>query len=98
MSNLYLTKFVGAPKLKELSPCHKLRFSNPIICCSPSCGIYKFQNMNSLKLKNLSWKYQRFTPSGGNIEGLHHQVAKFKNLILLQKLNSFNLVLIQLNP
>ena len=48
---------------KELSLCHKLRFSNPVICTTQSRRPLIFQTMNSVRSNNLSLKYQRFTPS-----------------------------------
>ena len=65
--------------LKELSFCHKLRFSNShnLATCFPAPLI--FQTFNSGRSNSLSLKYQRFTPSG----------CKDIGDSLLQKLNSF---------
>ena len=50
--------------LKELSFCHKLRFSNShnLATCFPAPLI--FQTFNSGRSNSLSLKYQRFTPLG----------------------------------
>ena len=48
---------------KELSFCHKLRFSNYFICATQSREPQIFQIRNSGILNSQSLKYQRFTPS-----------------------------------
>ena len=49
---------------KELSLCHKLKFSNPNIFATQCRRPYIFQTMNSVRLNNVSLKYQRPSPSG----------------------------------
>ena len=48
---------------KELSFCHKLWFSNPVIFATRYCRSLIFQTMNCASY-SLSLKYQWFTPSG----------------------------------
>jgi len=52
------------PKIfeKDLSLCHKLRFSNPWIFANWWRKPLIFQTINSVRPNNLSLKYQRFTP------------------------------------
>ena len=54
------------PKIfeKDLSLCHKLRFSNPWIFANWWRKPLIFQTINSVRPNNLSLKYQRFTPLG----------------------------------
>ena len=49
--------------LKELSFCHKLRFSNPGFFEPDVVDFLIFQTMNFVGSIRLSLKYQRFTPS-----------------------------------
>ncbi len=51
--------------IKELSLCHKLRFSYPFIFPTecPSRPLI-FKTMNSIRSDNLSMKYQRFAQQG----------------------------------
>ena len=49
---------------KELSLCHKLWFSNPYIFTTQCRRPDTFQTVNSVGSKNLSLKYQKFTPYG----------------------------------
>ena len=44
--------------VKELSFCHKLWFSNPYMFKTQCCRPLKFQTMKSVRLNNLSLKYQ----------------------------------------
>ena len=50
--------------LKELSFCHKLRFSNSYNLANRFPRPLIFQTINSGSPNSLSLKYQRFTPSG----------------------------------
>ena len=50
--------------LKELSLCHKLKFSNPNIFATQCRRPQIFQTMNSVRSNSVSLKYQRPTPSG----------------------------------
>ena len=54
----------GQTKVKEMSLCHKLRCFNPYIFATQCRRPLTFQTMNSVRLNNLSLKYQRCTPSG----------------------------------
>ena len=49
---------------KELSFCHKLKYSYPYILATQCRRSLIFQTFNSVKSKNLSLKYQRFIPTG----------------------------------
>ena len=49
--------------MKELSFCHKLRFSNSYNLATHSPRPLIFQTINSVRLKSQNLKYQRFTPS-----------------------------------
>ena len=60
--------------LKELSFCHKLRFSNSYNLATHFLKLLIFQTINSGRSNSLSLKYQRFTPSGWKDIG----VRKFK--------------------
>ena len=50
-------------RIKELSFCHKLYFSNLYIFATQCRRPVIFQTMNSVRPNNLSLKYQRFTSS-----------------------------------
>ena len=50
--------------IKELSFCNKLWFSNFNIVATQCRRPLIFQTMNSVRLSNVSLKYQRFTSSG----------------------------------
>ena len=53
-------------KLKELDPCHKLKFYNSYFFATQCRRPQIFKTMNSIRSNNLSLKYQWFTPSGCN--------------------------------
>ena len=55
---------------KELSFCHKLKYSYPYILATQCRRSLIFQTFNSVKSKNLSLKSQRFTPSGCKDKGI----------------------------
>ena len=71
-------------KVKELSRCHKLGFSNHYIFGTKYCRPWIFQTMNSVKSNNLSLKYQRFTTSGSKDIGVStfEFVAKTQFLLI----------------
>ena len=75
---------------KEMSHCHKLKFSNHYIfatqCRRPSI----FQTLISVTINNLSLKFQKFKPTGCEDKGI------LKNLSLWQKLNSFTCMVLTL--
>ena len=50
--------------LKELSFCHKLKYSYPYILATQCRRPYIFQTINSVRSNNLSLKYQRFISTG----------------------------------
>ena len=52
--------------LKELSLCHKLKFSN-LYVFAVKC---LFQTINPVRVNKPSLKYQRFTPSGCKVKGI----------------------------
>ena len=54
----------GSELLKELSFCHKLWFSNPLIFATRCRRSLIFQTLNSESSNSLSLKYLRFIPSG----------------------------------
>ena len=64
--------FLAMVNIKELSFCHKLRFSNSNNLATRFPFI--FQTINSGRSNSLSLKYQRLTPSGCKDIG----VRKFK--------------------
>ena len=47
-----------------MEPSKSIRFSNPYIFATQCRRSYVFQTINSLRLNNLSLKYQMFMPSG----------------------------------
>ena len=66
---------------KELSLCHKLIFSNPLIFCNYNVTL---DIMNSVGSSNLSLKHQRFTLPGCIDIGI------IENYNLWQRLNYFD--------
>ena len=50
--------------LKELSFCHKLKYSYPYIFATQCRRPYIFQTINSVRSNNLSLKYLRFIHTG----------------------------------
>ena len=49
---------------KELSHCHKLKFSNHYIIATHLRRPSIFHNLNSVTINNLSFKFQNFKPTG----------------------------------
>ena len=49
---------------QDLSSCHKLRFSTTILLATQCRRPKIFQTVNSIRLTNLSFKYQRYTTKG----------------------------------
>ena len=74
---------------KELSYCQNLKFSIPYIFATQCCWPLIFQPMNSVRLNNLSLKYQRVTLSGCKYIGIRtfEFVAKthFLRLLIIWK-------------
>ena len=58
---LHLGGSISEPK--ELSFCHKLKFSNPFIFANQCCGPLIFQTLNYVRSTDVSLKYQKCTPS-----------------------------------
>ena len=52
---------------KKLSLCHKLWFSNFYIFATQWLRPQIFKTINSVRWKNLSLKYQKYTPGGKNM-------------------------------
>ena len=74
----YLNRQIYSNPVKELSLCHKIKYSCSYILATQCRRPLIFQTINSVRSNNLSLKYQRFTPTGCR-----------ENLRLWQKLNSF---------
>ena len=85
----YKHVFLKRRMLKQLRFCHKLRFSNSISLqinvVDP--GYFKL-NMNSSGSNSLSFKYQRFTPSGCK----DTKIKKLELLTCDQFLSNLNLL------
>ena len=68
--------------MKELSFCHKLRFSNPYFFSTQCRWPLIFKTMNSVRSNNQSLKPPRFKPSGCTDIGI-------RTFMFVAKLSSF---------
>ena len=92
-----MTNFADFPVLtgrfqttsKELSLCHKLWLSTLFIFATQWLRPYLFQTMNSDRWKNLSLKYQRFTPSGEKNMGIRKSEFVTKTQFLYDLFSHF---------
>ena len=79
---------------KELSFCHKLRFSNSCNFATHFPRPLIFQTINSGRSNSLSLKYQRFTPSGCKDIGVRKCKFVAKTQFLYQTFNKNILIAI----
>jgi len=80
------TKYVD--KTKDLSLCHKLIFSNPLIFATWCCRPLIFQTIISVRLNNLGLKNYRFTPVSYKDIGIRKYKIVTKTQFLLETLKT----------